>query len=79
MTKNLMRPAYRVIDFIDSDDGGHYTQMVLGRYDEEVNKELERHVEENVPDNLTQHFIIMAANHRDKLEEFLGLSAHGPH
>lgn len=79
MTKNLMHPAYRVIDFIDSDDGENYTKMVLGRYDEEVHRELERHVEENVPDYLTQRFIMMAADNRDQLEEFLSSSAHGPH
>jgi hypothetical protein len=79
MSKNLMSPAYRVINFIDSDDGEPYTKMILNRYDEEVHKELERHAEENIPDHLTQHFIMVAASNRDQLEEFLNLSAHGPH
>ena len=44
--KPLMSPAYRAIEYVDSDDGKPFTQEILKRFDEEVHRELERHVEE---------------------------------
>ena len=77
--KPLMSPAYRAIEYVDSDDGKPFTQEILKRFDEEVHRELERHVEEDIPDELTQRFISLAADNRDQLEEFLLSPAHGPH
>ena len=79
MQKPLMSPAYRVIDFVDSGDGEHYSELVLSRYDDEVHKELERQMVEGIPEEATSRFVQLAAANRCELQKFLEVSAHGPH
>ena len=79
MPKPLMSPAYRVIDFVDSADGEHYSEMVINRYDQEIHLELERQIVEGMSDDATTRFVKLAAANRSELQRFLEVSAHGPH